>query len=290
MKAGALPRGGTAAAVIRLGVATVRLARRRFLGFAAGAFAAPLTAACRDRRTSREWTMSNGCATGDEEAVPGGRLLARPSPVAGDAPKGRHTLTVEGARDALLHVPAGYRRDAPAPLALMLHGAGGAAEHGLLLAQPPADESNLIVLAPQSAAVTWDAIRGGFGPDALAIDRLLGQVFARYAVDSQRVAVGGFSDGASYALGLGLVNGDLFTHVLAFSPGFIAGTVQGGGRPRLFVSHGTRDRVLPVERCGRRIAGQAREAGYTVRYREFDGPHTVPEEIAREAVGWFVER
>jgi phospholipase/carboxylesterase len=290
MKAGALLRGETAA-VIKLGVATAHFARRRFFGLAAGAFAAPLAAACLGRRTSREGMMTNGRATADEKAAPRGRLLARPSAAAdGDAPKGRHTLTAEGARDALLHVPAGYRRDAPAPLALMLHGAGGAAEHGLLLAQPLADESNLIVLAPQSAAVTWDAIRGGFGPDALAIDRLLGQVFARYAVDSQRVAVGGFSDGASYALGLGLVNGDLFTHVLAFSPGFIAGTVQGGGRPRLFVSHGTRDRVLPVERCGRRIAGQAREAGYTVRYREFDGPHTVPEEIAREAVGWFVER
>jgi predicted esterase len=29
-------------------------------------------------------------------------------------------------------------------------------------------------------------------------------------------------------------------------------------------------------------------AGYDVTYREFDGPHTVPPDIAREAADWFV--
>ena len=48
--------------------------------------------------------------------------------------------------------------------------------------------------------------------------------------------------------------------------------------------------MLPIEPCSRRIVAQAREAGYVVNYREFDGPHTVPEEIAREAVGWFVKK
>jgi phospholipase/carboxylesterase len=35
------------------------------------------------------------------------------------------------------------------------------------------------------------------------------------------VALGGFSDGASYALSLDLTNGDLFASLIAFSPGFI---------------------------------------------------------------------
>lgn len=232
--------------------------------------------------------MTNGA--GDEKSARRGRLLARPAAAAVDAPTGRHALAVEGARAALVYVPASYKRAAPAPLAVMLHGAGGAAEQGLSLVERFADESGLIVAAPQSASLTWDAIRAGFGADVLALDRLLAQIFARYSVDAKRVAVGGFSDGASYALGLGLTNGELFTHVLAFSPGFIAGADLQGSRPRLFVSHGTRDRVLPIEHCSRRIVGQAREAGFVVRYREFDGPHTVPEEIAREAVGWFVKK
>jgi phospholipase/carboxylesterase len=218
-------------------------------------------------------------------------LLARPSTGKEGAPAGRQTLAVEGARDALHYVPAGYKRDAPAALALMLHGAGGTAEQGMSLLQRFADEANVIIVAPQSAAATWDAVRDGFGPDVVAIDRALKQVFAPYAVDAKRVAVGGFSDGASYALGLGLTNGGLFTHVLAFSPGFVAGARDlQGERPRLFVSHGTRDRVLPIERCSRVIVERVREAGYVVRYREFDGPHAIPDEIAREAVGWFVKR
>ena len=32
---------------------------------------------------------------------------------------------------------------------------------------------------------------------------------------------------------------------------------------------------------------QLRRAGYEVLYREFDGPHTVPREVAREALDWF---
>jgi hypothetical protein len=30
-----------------------------------------------------------------------------------------------------------------------------------------------------------------------------------------------------------------------------------------------------------------RAAGYDVKYQEFDGPHVVPPEIARQAFGWF---
>jgi phospholipase/carboxylesterase len=31
-----------------------------------------------------------------------------------------------------------------------------------------------------------------------------------------------------------------------------------------------------------------RNAGYVVKYHEFDGPHTVPPAIAREAFEWFL--
>ena len=59
------------------------------------------------------------------------------------------------------------------------------------------------------------------GPDVDTIDRSLRTVFAALPVDPHRLAISGFSDGASYALTLGLPNGDLFTHVIAFSPGFM---------------------------------------------------------------------
>ncbi len=107
---------------------------------------------------------------------------------------------------------------------------------------------------------TWDVIAGGYGPDVAYIDRALEQTFSRYNVDPTRIAIGGFSDGASYALSLGVTNGDLFTHVVAFSPGFMAPAGQHGS-PMLFISHGTQDRVLPIEACSRKIVPRFKRAG-----------------------------
>jgi phospholipase/carboxylesterase len=214
------------------------------------------------------------------------RLAARPAEPGRPLGPGLHTLGLTRTRDALLRVPAGHRPDRPAPLAVMLHGAGGTAEHGLTLLADEADEAGLVLLAPASRRDTWDVLVGGFGPDVALVDAALAATFAHCAIDPARVALGGFSDGASYALSLGLTNGDLFTHVVAFAPGFMR-PARPVGRPRCYVSHGTRDAVLPIDPCSRRIVPALRRAGYDVRYREFDGPHTVPADVAREAVAWF---
>jgi phospholipase/carboxylesterase len=126
-----------------------------------------------------------------------------------------------------------------------------------------------------------------FGPDVEFIDRALERTFEMCDLDPARIAIGGFSDGASYALSLGLPNGDVFTHILAFSPGFTAHPSM-AGKPRIFVSHGMRDAVLPIDRCSRRIVPQLKAAGYKVDYREFDGPHTVPSEMVAAAAEQLV--
>ena len=193
------------------------------------------------------------------------------------------------ARDSYLYVPEGYRAERPVPLVLLLHGAGGHARQGLDLLRDLADAAGLLVLAPASRDRTWDLLVGRrYGPDLAMIDQALEQTFSRYTIDPARLAIGGFSDGASYALSLGITNGDLFTHVIAFSPGFMAPAGQ-TGTPRIFVSHGTRDGVLPIERCSRRIVPELERGGYDVLYREFDGGHTISGEIALEAVGWFTQ-
>jgi predicted esterase len=53
------------------------------------------------------------------------------------------------------------------------------------------------------------------------------------------------------------------------------------------VAHGTRDAVLPIAACSRRLVPALERGGYDVTYREFDGPHTVPPDVAREALAWF---
>src|SRR5215213_476806 len=225
-----------------------------------------------------------------DDGTPGpeeGRLLARPGPPTETVSPGLHALGLERDRDALLLVPPGYRADRPAPFVLSLHGAGGDATSGLYPLRDLADEAGLILLSPAARQSTWDVIRGGYGPDVAFIDRALTAAFARCAVDPELLAVAGFSDGASYALSLGITNGDVFGHVMAFSPGFMAPADQ-RGEPRIFISHGTNDQVLAIDRTSRRIMPQLARAGYDVQYVEFDGPHTVPPEIARQALAWFV--
>jgi predicted esterase len=265
------------------------MSRRRLLGAAAGALAAAMPAGCGADRTEGGLLMPQGGGSrrSDGAAVKG-RLVARPRPAKEAGKPGLQRLGLGGNRDGLVYVPPAYKPDSPAPLAVMLHGANGEAEYGLAPLRDLADAAGLILLAPESRGRTWDVILGDFGPDVAFLDRALDWAFDRYAVDAGRVAVGGFSDGASYGLSIGVTNGDLFTHVIAFSPGFIAPAGQAGS-PRLFISHGTRDQVLPIDACSRRIVPQVQRAGYDVRYEEFDGPHVVPDSIAREALAWFLE-
>ena len=175
------------------------------------------------------------------------------------------------------------------PLVVILHGAGGNARNGLLPFAPLADDEGdegLILPAVGSRSSTWNVIGGDFGPDIAFIDRALEQTFGRYSVDPSHVAVEGFSDGASYALSIGITNGGLFSHIITFSPGFMVPRSQ-SGEPRIFISHGLHDRVLPIDRCSRRIVPRLRDAGYDVTHVEFDGPHTVPPGIAADALRWF---
>ena len=111
----------------------------------------------------------------------------------------------------------------------------------------------------------------------------LAWAFAHADVDAKRVGIGGFSDGASYALSLGLANGDLFSRIFAFSPGFIREATP-VGKPVIDVFHGTRDRILPIDATSRRIVPRLRRQGYDVTYVEFDGPHTVLSEHERVAL------
>lgn len=266
-----------------------RWTRRQFLRLGLVIGAGMVAAACGVSGEERKAVMKRyRQRVGDRPAAAAeGRLGARPGQPKGEGPVGLQPLGLETQRDGLLYVPAGYQADRPAPLAVMLHGAGGNSDHGLSLLRRFADASGLILLAPASRGRTWDIIVDAYGPDIEFIDQALAQTFERYAVDPARLAVGGFSDGASYALSVGLMNGDLFKYIIAFSPGFMAPREE-HGTPRIFISHGTQDEVLPIDRCSRRLVPALQQAGHDVQYHEFDGPHTIPADIAQAAMDWFI--
>lgn len=271
------------------------ITRREFLEAGAAGLVTGLVAACDTGwgadGSSAARELSSRPTVRDSQAARqlSGRLSARPHRPSGAAAPGLRRLELGDQRDGMLYVPNGYTPERAAPLVLMLHGAGGSARGGIRPFQALADEHGLVLLVPDSRGSTWDVITDDYGPDVAFIDRAMAEAFQQCAVDPARLAVEGFSDGASYALGLGLTNGDLFTHIVAFSPGFVP-PVDRRGAPRVYISHGTRDQILPIESCSRRIVPALKRAKLDVRYQEFDGPHTVPPDIAREAASWITTR
>ena len=193
-----------------------------------------------------------------------------------------HPLGLGEGRDGLIYLPD---VDGRPPLLVFLHGATMNAPRTLRPLVAAADDAGLALLVPESRGETWDVILGGFGPDVTFIDAALERAQAATGAHGDHLSIGGVSDGASYALSLGIANGDRFGRVVAFSPGFAAPPDQ-VGKPRLFISHGVHDRVLPIDRCSRPLVASLRDGGYDVEYREFDGGHEMPEAIVRAAFIW----
>ena len=214
-----------------------------------------------------------------------GALDARPSPhpTGPPLPAGLSRLELGPGAEALVEVP--IDRPGPLPLLVFCHGAGGSAANALQAVGAEAARRGVAVLATSSLGSTWDLVAGGLGRDVAVLDAALAAVFDR--VEVGRVALGGFSDGGSYALSLGAANGALFDEVLAFSPGFLAPPAQ-QGHPRFWICHGTDDRVLPVDRCGRRVVAQLEQAGYDVGYDEFPGGHVVTPELVGAGLDWWL--
>jgi predicted esterase len=264
--------------------------RRSFCALAGGTLASlALNSACRNR--------SNRSSDGRLKARPRSQSASQTSNSnsSGNTSRGESTkrgepikLGVAQERDALLFVPKSAP-DAPLPLLMFLHGATQSADDMAWYLDSAPEETGVAILAPNSRDTTWDAITDSFGPDVEVLDRALARVFEMVAIDAARIAVGGFSDGATYAISLGLINGDLFKSVAAFSPGFVIdGAAQ--GKPRFFISHGTRDRILPIDSCGRRVAADLKSRGYETTFREFDGGHEIPSEVMREGLRRVSER
>jgi len=179
-----------------------------------------------------------------------------------------------------------------------LHGAGGEAADVLQSFREAADANGIVLLIPQSAKGSWDMIEDlksrlgvemnvqpRYGKDLKALDQALADLFSRVAVDSAKVGIMGFSDGATYALSVGTANPELFSTIIAFSPGpaFIGRT---SGSQRAFVSHGENDKVLPFA-TARGHVSRLRARKVEVMFEKFAGGHEVPKDIKEKAMAFF---
>ena len=161
-------------------------------------------------------------------AAPAAAASAASAAAAPLAPTGvlKLGLAAGAGRDGYVYVPSTYSPEVPTPLIVALHGANKTAFNGMATVADAAAAAGAIVVAPSSRdPATWDMFGGGYGSDVAYVNASIAMVSDLYNVDPSRVAIQGFSDGATYALSLGLANGrnsnggGVFSHVIAFSPG-----------------------------------------------------------------------
>lgn len=232
-----------------------------------------------------------GCATSQASVANDGRLNSRPRAAIAPTTQ-RGTVDLGAWPRPLTYVPEGLDTSKPAPLVLLLHGAAQPAAEIFNVVAPVAKTHGVVVVAPQARRYSWDAIvsvreRGepAFGEDTQRVDASLAAVFRQVTIDPARVAIMGFSDGGSYALSLGPRNQDLFTHIMAFSPG---GVIPFTDPPhaRVFVAHGRKEGTF--ENVANGIVPEFRRRGFDVQFEPFDGGHTVRDVEARKALDWFL--
>ena len=207
-----------------------------------------------------------------------------------DAPVGLSKLGFSFFSDGLLYVPEEYTAEKSMPLVLALHGASGSGNNWIKYYKfdEYAEEKGFILAAVDSKYYTWDLILGGYGDDVSSINNALQYVFLHCNIDRNKIALCGFSDGATYTLSLGISNGDIFTHLMAFSPGFVIITDPLVGKPKIFLAHGDKDYDLPVEGSRDYIVPNFIDMGYDVNYYEFRGGHQVSTAASNNALNWFI--
>ena len=239
--------------------------------------------------------LAGGC----EPSVTGtNRIHVRPGKPVYSIEAGEHPLGLGGYRpvnlsvewkDGCLYIPKAVEIGKPLPLLIWLHGGGGNAGSFRYMF-PVAEEYGVVMLALDARHNTWDGIDSPFGPDVLFIDKALRYIFERVWVDPNKIALGGLSDGASYTLAIGRVNGDLFTHLVAVAPAWLTPPAPVTGNPKILVAHGLRDNVYSYRGSRNYIVPQLKRAGYDVTYFEFDGPHWLPAPEGRKVLAWLVEQ
>ena len=189
-------------------------------------------------------------------------------------------------RDCTLYVPKSYKAGVAMPVLMTLHGFGGSGDsaRGMF---PLAEEFGVIIIAPESRDITWGKSVPGFDEDV----RFLGPAYRHVAgildIDRAHVALGGVSDGAGYALSMGLAYGNTFNHLIVLAGGLMV-PFRRQGKPRLFFAHGTGDMQMPIDVTARKFVPQLKGEGYDVTYHEYEGGHRVPPAEIREAFKWFV--
>lgn len=211
-------------------------------------------------------------------------------PALGQTGNGRITMG-EDLR-AFLLVPSALDPVRRYPLVVVLHGAGRQDELLFRGLQGEADRRQALFLIPRSYQPTWDLIAGGNEIDKQFLAYCLRWIYERYRIDPTQQGVLGYSDGASYALALGLSNPRLFSAVMAWAAGFLAIDTNNlqpdDPKPRLFVEYGDQDPLFPYQQVALPMREALERIGYPLTFRtDAGGGHWPSPLFQPAALDWF---
>lgn len=189
-----------------------------------------------------------------------------------------------------LYVPEYYSEGVAWPLVVAMHGGAGNGRSFLWSWLRDARAHGAILIAPTAVGDTWAL--NGHDADTPNLERILGEVQARWRIDPSRRLLTGMSDGGTFSYVTGFETASPFTHLAPIAAAFHPMLAQMSDPDRLrdlpiHLAHGALDWMFPVE-----MARQAREVlsavGARVTYRELDDlSHTYPRELNPEILGWL---
>ena len=145
-----------------------------------------------------------------------------------------------------------------------------------------------MLIAPASKGQTWSILRSEQDLDLESVNFALGEAYKRCTIDRRRIAVGGFSDGATYALSLGVSNGDLFPAVMALLARRRSSPASRSASPASSSRTARSTRCCRSSSAGDAVVQKLRAAGYPVTYRRFRGGHEASTATSAAAVRWFL--
>jgi phospholipase/carboxylesterase len=189
-----------------------------------------------------------------------------------------------------LYVPESYDGSEEWPLVVALHGGSGSGREFLWAWLREARGRRFLLLAPTAQGPTWSLI--GPDVDGAMLRAMVAWVSARWRVKRSSILLTGLSDGGTFALLTGLGEASPFTAlapiagVLHPSNAINGNLVRAVGK-RIYLVHGARDWMFPVE-TAQRASDRLREAGAHIVYREIaDLSHTYPREENGRILEWL---
>ena len=188
-----------------------------------------------------------------------------------------------------LYVPEGYRPDKSYPLIVCLHGAGFTGDAYLERWQVRLGESYILACPTLIHGDWWTRTAEQL------VMATIRAVTDTYHVDPDRVFLTGMSNGGIGAYLIGAHHAPRFAAIVPMASGLdnvLIPFLENFQNTPLYIIHGKRDQVMPVE-LSRSIADLLAELNYSYVYREHDrvhpmaGGHFFPRDELADLVAWL---